>query len=183
MTIETLQPDGSVFALTNLAGAVTDIDEGVDTPDGVWLILGNDGTDSIVRCSFPTPTGNLTTGADLQTFRLYVRVGTAAGGTTPTIDVAIRETGGGSNLTVQTGITVTSYTGEIVEFTWDASVLATIDGSAVELYAIGQRSGGNPGSRRSVEFDAIEWIAVISDGIEPESVGVGAGWGPISIGG
>lgn len=159
MAIETLQPDGSVFTLTNLSGAYTGVDEGVDTPDGVWLTLGDDGTNSIVRASFPTPTGDPTIGANLQKFRLYVRVGTEAGGNTPALDLAIRETGGGTDLAVQTGISVTSYTGEVVEFTWDASVLGTADGSAVEIYAIGQRSGGGPSGRRSVEFDAIEWVA------------------------
>lgn len=158
MATETLQPDGSVFALTNLTGAAIDVDEGVDSPDGVWLTLSDDGSDSIVRASFPTPTSDPNTGSGLQKFRCYVRIGTEAGGNTPTIDIAVRETSGGSDLAVQTGISVTSYTGQVVEFTWDASVLGAVDGSAVELYAIGQRSGGSPGSRRCIEFDAIEWV-------------------------
>ncbi len=164
MATETLQPDGSVFALTNLTGASADVDEGVDSPGGDWLTLGDDGSDCILRASFPTPTGDPNTGAGLQKFRVYVRVGTEAGGNTPTLDLAIRETGGGSDLAVQTGISVTSYTGEVIEFTWDATVLGTADGSAVELYAIGQRSGGGPSLRRCVEFDAVEWVADYSAG-------------------
>ncbi len=158
MATETLQPDGSVFALTNLSGAATDVDEGVDSPGGDWLTLGDDAADSIVRCSFPTPSGDLNTGAGLQKFRCYVRVGTEAAGNTPTLDFGIRETGGGADLAVQTGISITSYTGEVIEFTWDASVLAAVNGSAVEAYIVGQRSGGNGAKRRCVEFDAIEWV-------------------------
>ncbi len=163
MSTETLQPDGSVFALTNLTGAATDVDEGVDTPDSTWLTLGDDGTNSVIRASFPTPTGDPTTGAGLQKFRMYVRVGTAAGGNDPTLDIAVRETGG-ADLAAAIGVPVTSHVGEVIEFTWDATVLSTADGSAVELYVIGQRSGGSPSGRRSVEFDAIEWVVDYSVG-------------------
>lgn len=170
MATETLAPDGSVFALTNLTGASTDVNEPVDSPDGVWLPLGNDADDCIVRASFPTPTGDPNTGAGLQKFRVYVRVGTEAGGNTPDMDIAVRETGGGADLAVQTGISVTSYTGEVIEFTWDASVLGTVDGSAVEIYVIGNRSGGGPTSRRCVEFDAIEWVVDYAVVSSPQSI-------------
>ena len=132
MATETQQPDGSVFALTNLSGAAADVDEGVDTPDGVWLTLGDDASDSIVRCSFPTPSGDPSTGAGLQRFRAYVRIGTASGGNDPTVDFAVRETGGGSDLAVQSGITITSHSGEVIEFNADhvavaLNVFVTVD--------------------------------------------------------
>ncbi len=155
MSTETLAPDGSVFTVTNLsAEGYTQVDEPVSSPEGNWLTLGDDGNDCILRASFPTPTGPPNTGAGLQKFRVYVRVGTEAGGNTPTLDLAVRETGGSADLAVQTAISVTSYTGEVLEFTWDATVLGTSDGSAVELYAIGQRSGGSPGGKARLTFPA-----------------------------
>ncbi len=41
--------------------------------------------------------------------------------------------------------------------TWDASLLGTADGSAVELRVVGNRSGGNPNNRRTVEVGAAAW--------------------------
>ena len=43
--------------------------------------------------------------------------------------------------------------------TWDASLLGSADGSAVELRVVGQAPGGNPSSRRTVEVGAVEWNA------------------------
>lgn len=45
----------------------------------------------------------------------------------------------------------------VVSATWDAALLGTPDGSAVELKVVGHRSGGNPNLRRTVEVGAVEW--------------------------
>jgi RHS repeat-associated protein len=95
--------------------------------------------------------------ADLQEFRVLLRKD-AAGGNDPTYDIELWETGGGAPLaTLVSGATVSSDTGIVVSATWDASLLGTADGSAVELVIVGNRSGGNPSKRRTVEVGAVEW--------------------------
>jgi len=71
--------------------------------------------------------------------------------------------GGGAALsTLATGVTLTSEVGSVVSVTWDASLLGTADGSAVELRVIGTASAD-----RSVEIGAVEWDArVPADGSE-----------------
>jgi hypothetical protein len=142
---------------------VGDIDEDPASPDGNWLTLGDDGTDCDFAVSFPTPTGDLNTGAGLQTFRIWARIGTAAGGNDPTWDMAVRESGG-ADLASVTAQAITSHSGEMITFTWDATVLATISGANVELRFLGTRSGGGPSVRRCIEIGAVEWIADYSAG-------------------
>lgn len=155
MATEALAPD-VLITQTNLTGAVTDIDESPDSPDGVWLNEVDDALDTICHVSFGTPTGNPTTGAGLQSFRIYCRRSTTTGGNDPDLDIALYENGTLVS-TLQTGVAITSLTGQLVTATWDASLLGTTDGSLVELYLIGNRSGGGPSARRTVEFDAVEW--------------------------
>lgn len=130
MPSESLAPD-AIISSTNLSGAVTDIDDDPDSPDGAWLTATSAVTATDLRISFPTPTGNPTTGADLQAFRALLRK--TAGTPTPTIDMELYETGGGSALaTLLDGTSITSTTGEVVEGTWNASLLGTPSGSAVQ---------------------------------------------------
>ena len=90
------------------------------------------------------------------------RAGGAIGarpGINPTYDLELWETGGGSALaTIASGVTLSSDTGTVVSGTWDAALLASADGSAVELRIVGNRSGGNPNHRRTVEIGAAEWV-------------------------
>ncbi len=96
-------------------------------------------------------------GSVLQEFRVLLRKD-AAGGKDPTYDIELWETGGGTPLaTLVSGATLSSDTGEVVSVTWDASLLGTPDGSAVELKVVGHRSGGSPSKRRTVEVGAVEW--------------------------
>jgi len=157
------QPPDTLIVQTNLSGAVTDIDEDPDSAGGDWLTAVDDALDTIMRVSFPTPTGDPNVGAGLQEFRFWVRVGSEAGGNTPTLDVALWEDGS-LNTSLQTAISITSYTGEIVSVTWDATLLGTADGSLVECFAQGQRSGGSGANRRTVEFGAVEWNVDYSAG-------------------
>lgn len=70
-TAEQLFPD-AILTATNIAGAVTDIDEDPDSPDANWMV----GSGAVVlRVSFPTPAANLKPG-HLQEFRIRVRPGT-----------------------------------------------------------------------------------------------------------
>ena len=155
MATETLAPE-ALLDQTNLTGTVADIDDDPDSPDGNWLTEVDDGDDSICRVSFPSPSGNLTTGAGLQEFRAWIRRSQTAGGNDPTVDLELYEAG---TLVTQIslGTTVTSTTGVILAGTWDASALAAVSGVDVECRIVGHRSGGAPGSRRTIEVGAVEW--------------------------
>lgn len=66
---ERAAPD-TIAVQTNLTGSVTDIDDDPDTPDGNWLTASGSST---LRVTFPTPTGDPTTGAGVQNFRVLLR--------------------------------------------------------------------------------------------------------------
>ena len=86
MANEALAPDGIVFSLTGLTGAVTDVDEPSGSPDGLFLLTS--ASNSITRASYPTPTGNPNAGAGLQNFKVWVRKD-ASGGGDPLIDIQV----------------------------------------------------------------------------------------------
>ena len=158
MATETLLPDGVVTA-TNLNASIGDLDEGVDNFDGVYATNQGSNGNTLLVLSFPTPSGSLTTGDNLQTFRARVRKN-AGGGSATTVRIEIYENGSPVG-TVSGDTTVTSTTGITTSFTWDSSVLANVDGSGVEI-GIFQQSGGqggNPNNRRWIEVDAADWIA------------------------
>ena len=146
-----------VVSSTNLTGATVDnLDDDPDAPDANWA-TATSVADTSIQVGFPTPPGDPTPGADLQEFRVLLRKD-AAGGNDPTYDIELWETSGGAPLaTLVSGATVSSDTGEVVSATWEASLLGTADGSAVELVVVGHRSGGNPSKRRTVEVGALEW--------------------------
>ena len=156
MTTTRLAPD-TIAAQTNLTGAVTDIDDDPLSPDGLWLAGGDDGTDTTLRVTFPSPATDLNTGAGLQTFQVWCRAFVDDTGN-PTVDIELWENGSQVSI-LSTGTTITSSTGQLVSATWDATLLSAVSGANVELYVIGHRSGGSPGARRSVEFGAVDWIA------------------------
>ncbi len=153
---ERQSPDGVVFALIELTGAYTDVDDDPDSPDGNWLLATNNKVDTTVRASFPTPTGNPTIGANLQEFRVLFRQYDEAQTGTPTARIELWETGGVVALAISSEISL-PVGGVVVSLTWDATLLGTADGSAVEVYAFGFKTGGGPGTRNSVEVGAIEW--------------------------
>ena len=150
-------PLDEVVSATNLTGAtVENLDDDPDADEGDWA-TATSVADTSLRVGFPTPPGDPTVGADLQEFRVLLRKD-ATGGNDPTYDIELWETGGGAPLaTLASGVTLSSDTGVVVSATWDASLLGTADGSAVELVVVGNRSGGNPSKRRTVEVGALEW--------------------------
>lgn len=158
MATETLLPDAVVTA-TNLNASIGDLDEGVDNFDGVYATTQGSNGNTLLVLSFPTPSGSLTSGADLQTFRARVRRN-ASGGAATTVRIEIYENGSPVG-TVSGDTTITSTTGVNISFTWDSSVLANPDGSGVEI-GIAQQSGGqggNPNNRRWIEVDTADWTA------------------------
>ena len=130
MTAETLNPD-VLIAQTNLSGSVTDIDDDPDSPDGLWLSTSSNNADSIARVSFPSPTGNLTSGAGLQEFRSFVRV--TANASNVNFDLYLYENGAVLNGGAPIGsITSNSTAGQLLTGTWDASLLSDQSGVNVE---------------------------------------------------
>ncbi len=122
--------------------------------------------DTELRVGFADPWALLQTGPDVQEFRVLLRKD-AAGGNDPTYDLELWETGGATPLaTLVSGATLSSDTGVVVSATWDASLLATADGSAVELRVVGHRSGGQQSKRRTVEVGAAEWNAKLQTELE-----------------
>lgn len=158
MATELLLPDAVVSSI-NLNASIGDLDEGVDNFDGVYATNQGSNGNTLLVLSFPTPTGTLTTGAGLQTFRARVRKD-STGGNDTSVRLEVYENGSPVG-TVSGNTTVTSTTGVDISFTWDATVLALQDGSNVEI-GIAQQSGGQggrPANRRWIEVDTADWTA------------------------
>jgi hypothetical protein len=149
---ETLAPDAVLDSTNYSAAALADVDEDPDSPDGNWWTWDGAG-DTIARLSFPTPTGNPTTGAGQQEFRAWVRKSAGGGGATP-VALQLYENGSkvGSDLDNQN----TAPGGTLLVGTWDAADLGTADGSLVEVRI---EQTGN-GASRGVELGAVEWNVV-----------------------
>jgi len=155
MATETLVPDGTVFTLTQLSGNVGDVDNTIASADGVFLTnLETNGNTPTVLASFPTASGDLTTGVN-QTFR--ARVGkNATQGNNPEFTIAAIDNGNilASNSHVATD-TVDDF-----ELTWDASNFTLSDGAGANLEIQVSQSTGGTGrgaNRRWIEIDELEW--------------------------
>lgn len=168
-TAEERKSPDALITQTNLTGAVTDIDEDPNTPDANWLVPVATNTDTICRVSFPTPTGNPTEGAGVQQFQIWVKRVSTRTAKTPTVRIELRETGGGVLATPLADTIVTNDTGILLSGTWDASLLATADGSAVECYIYGTASvaGGNSST---IGVGAVEWNVTYSAGETQELI-------------
>ena len=153
MTAETKSPD-AILSQTNLSGAVGDIQDDPDSPDGLWLTASGNNVDTDVNVSFPSPTGDPKAGADLQEFRAYVRQFDTGQSGNPDARIELWENG---SLVRAGGETSITGSGQVIAFTWNATELGTADGSLVECKVVGTRSGGSPGARNTVEVGAIEW--------------------------
>jgi hypothetical protein len=142
MPTQTLAPD-AILASTGLSGAVSDVQDDPASPDANWIVYDgatNNNTD--IRLSFPTPSGTLTSGAGLQTFRAWIRRNNTLGNTV-SYSLQLWENGAQVGAALATG-NVTTTTGELISGTWDASTLAASSGADVEI-RIQQTAGGNTG--------------------------------------
>ena len=153
MAAERQAPD-AILVQTNLTGAVTDIDEDPDSPDGNWLTTPGGSNIELVT-TFGTPTGNPTAGAGLQEFKAWVRR-TNNSARVPTMIFEVYDDGS-LHATLETDVDVSSTSGEMHSGTWDASGLSSADGSTVELRITAARTGGSLGDRNCVEIGAVEW--------------------------
>lgn len=163
MSTESLFPDGE-FGVTNFTGTFTNVDDTQASPGSDWMDPTDDGTNNEVTFTMQLPTGNLNTGAGLQTLKLHVRK-QLTGGTDPNFACHVRESGSSTDLaTLAASQTLTSDSGENFTFTWDAAILATISGANVEFHFTGARSGGPAANRRNLSIGAVEWVADFSEG-------------------
>jgi hypothetical protein len=64
-------PPDAILTQTGFTGAVGSIDEDPDAADGSWVT--STGPNTVLRVSFGSPPGDLSTGAGLQEFRILVR--------------------------------------------------------------------------------------------------------------
>ena len=162
MATELLLPDGIVTAV-NLTASFGDLDEGVDNFDGVYATNNGSNSNTLIVFSFPTPTGSLNNGPNLQRFRARVRKN-ATGGATTTVQLQVWENG---SLIIGFGqTTIVSTTGVDVALTWNANLISLQDGSNVE-FGVSQFTGGqggNPNNRRWIEVDAVDWSADYNPG-------------------
>lgn len=160
MADERLAPDGIVSSLNYSTINLTDINEDPDSDDGDWGIWDGNGN-TVVLCSFPTPSDDLTTGANVQGFRCLLRKN-ESGGNDAVWNLQLYQ----NNVLVSTVAngTTTSTSGEVVEGLWDATTLTDISGVDVEV-RLQQFSGatGLTANRRAVEIGAFEWNAVVPD--------------------
>jgi len=151
------QPLNSVITSTNLSSAtVALLDDDPDSPGGDWVTADDDKSAGVLVVGFPTPTGNPTTGAGVQEFKIYTRL--TVNGNACSYNIYLSEAGTRRNggTAIASG-SVTSTTGQLITATWNASLLSTADGSDVELDAAFGFVGGGPSSRTAVEVDAVEW--------------------------
>lgn len=150
MATETLTPSGvaSSSNLTNPTNVLVD--------DTSWATAADNNTNSVILVDFPTPTGNPTAGAGLQGCTVKYRV--TANASSVSFSAYICEGGvrlnGGSPVDTWASSSTAEATRQV---TWDASLLGTADGSAMQLEVVGAASGGKPSARTTGEFQYLDW--------------------------
>jgi hypothetical protein len=157
--IRTVLPT-QVLTATNLNADINNLNEGVDNFNNIYATNAGASAQTFLRLSLPKPVNaTLTPGANLQTFRARVRKN-ASGGNTSTVRLEVRQNN--TLLANSANFTITSTTGENISFTWDASILSSLEGENVEI-AIAQQDGGTsiffPANRRWIEIDAADWVS------------------------
>ena len=155
MATEVLIPD-AITTQVSLSGALTDIDEGTTSPDANWLTnTETNGNTNELIVTFPTPSGTLNSGVDLQTIRVWIR--RVSGSNSPQYALSVLENG---TPVATTSLTVSSTTGELGSLPWNAVGLSNADGSGVEVRILQTGGGTGRGANRSwIEIGAIDWVA------------------------
>jgi hypothetical protein len=153
---ERLAPDAILAATSNLSGPVGNIQDDPTNPDANKLSAVSTTAISVLAVSTPTPAfSNPVVGAGLQTFRAWVNK--AGGSGTPTAKIDLYESGVFvANILAATNIT--STTGQLIQGTWNASLLGTASGANVEIRITGT-VGGTGGARATIEVGAVDWLA------------------------
>ena len=146
-------------------GTLDDLDP--ESPDGDWCNASSN-ADTALTIQFASPSGDLSTGADAQTFWVYVRKDTvsAPGSGAPLLDLDAYDAT--SLIQAQSAAhTVTSDSGQAFSTTWTSN---TSDGSGIEVFVDCQEAAGGP-NQRSCDFDAVQWVATLVSGEEMMIIG------------
>lgn len=170
MGTERLAPD-AILIQTNLSGVLGAIDEDPDSPDASFLTAIDDGDNTDLRVSFATPIAPPLPGIGLQEFRAWVR--STGGGLNPTARLEVWESG--VSLAVGLDIPITSTSGQLISFLWNASVLTDSSGAGVECRMFGDSTGiivVDPFD--TVEVGAVEWNVMETQPVD-YAIGFGGG--------
>ena len=160
MSKRTFTPRSTV-SQTAISGSDQALSAGVDFPDSQWWVWAGNGNVT-ARVQFPAPITPPQAGADLQLIRLLLRKSADGGNATP-CDINLYQNGV-LLASLASGVTPSTFTGEVFQVTWDAALLQTAEGSLLEVEVVQTAGGsGNPANRRGVEIGSIEWT--YEDGI------------------
>lgn len=161
MTTQVLYPDAATA--TGLTGTVADIDDDADSSTSDVDYLSSSGAAvCVLIASFPTPSGNPTTGAEVQNFRFRARIKGNAG---PPQSLTWRLYND-ANATLQSGtVSITSTSFATYTVSWDAANLDVADGSSVRIYLAGGKATNPSSSQWSWEISALEWNVTYSSGV------------------
>lgn len=160
MATQTLLPNGIQSSANYTTLNLGDIDEDPASPDGVFGTWDGNGNTSCV-VDFPTPSGNLTEGAGLQTFRVQIRRDPGTGSNSVDWSLELWVNGVLSSV-LNTG--TTTSTGEVVTGTWNATG-TDLSGITIQCAMVQSNGGtGGPTSRRGLEVGAFAWDVVYNVG-------------------
>jgi hypothetical protein len=153
---DALAADGCDWSNCTIAA----VDDDPDSPDGDWATATGDNTSHDGHFAFATPTQPLD-GVEDQVFRAAVRKSAVGCGTgTPTARIELWEAGG--LVEAGTEVSVTSASGQVISFSWNAALIS--NAADVEVKVFGIKSGGSPDTRCAVDLGAVEWNAEVSAG-------------------
>jgi len=143
------------------------LDDDPDSPGSDWCNAASN-ADTAVTLQFASPSGSISTGANAQTFKVYVRRDTvsAPGSGQPQLDLDAYD----DTVLVQAQVTphtVTSDSGELFSTTWTSN---TADGSEIEVFVDCQEAAGGP-NQRSCDFESVRWEATLVSGEEMMIIG------------
>lgn len=159
MGVEVLYPTSTVSINANLSGDHTDVDSGVDTPDGNWIIA----TSAVgvqATFGFDTPTNTPTVGDNLQRLRVWLR---RQDNSTRQPKLNLRLYQGNALVRELLSLaSINSTTGELFEGTFNINELSNLDGSTVEVRVQINRSGGSASERNAGEIGEVEWVVANS---------------------
>jgi hypothetical protein len=153
MATERQSPDSVADSTNYQSAALGSIQDDPDSPDSKWWGWDGNGN-TICRVTFPTPTGQPTSGVN-QEFRVQIRDTTAG---TQATGWALQLYNGAVAVTALATGTSPDSGGVVVNGLWDANTAITADGSAIEC-RLEQTVGGTggPTARRGIEVGAAEW--------------------------
>lgn len=151
-TSETLKPNAIVTS-TNTSSAVSTIQDNPSSPDTTFMTPTTSGTSMMVEVNFPLPANNLVTGSGLQTFNVYAKRDNTNG--TPSYTIALYDNG--TQLAISGSNSVSSTTGSVTSYTWDAGLLSNVNGSTVQCRVT--TTAYSSGSKKTnVDIGYISWV-------------------------